>query len=210
MSKSITILSGILLGLTLTTTASASPFDAPMQLVLPSLDTRSATTQTETDTQLAPALYQPTSLTPTLLSTWTTSESDAYPVHLESGAPEGLAITVRLSNVVSVYVSADLDSQLSSRPDAIHGETYFSVGASFDVTHQLQLFVEDFQPASAIVGDELREPAPLFFWDGHQFTAGVRYAQDNWSLEAGTVVYALSTSNRDSGVGARVSLTIRF
>jgi hypothetical protein len=130
-------------------------------------------------------------------------------LRLPSPGPETMRLSLSLHAAWSVYVTADLDAALP-RLDAVDSETYFTVGTSVRVTERFSVFVEDFQPAGMVIGSGQEEPAPAFAWDGHQVTLGARLDADRVRLEAAAVIYALSTTNRRSGIGAVGSVTVRF
>ena len=123
---------------------------------------------------------------------------------------DGMCLSVTVERAWTFYVTADLDAELP-RIDAVDGETYFTVGASLQVTPALSVFVEDFQPASMVIGgaDE-EEPAPHFSWDGHQVSVGARLEVGRVRLQAAGVIYALSITDRQSGIGAIGSVTVAF
>lgn len=139
--------------------------------------------------------------------------SQAIELRMGELAPEELALSFDLHPATTVYVTADLDAELP-RLDALDGDTYFTVGVELHVTRALGLFVEDFQPASLVVGDseELqRHPPPLRSWDGHQVSVGLRWNPcSRGRIEAAAVLHVLSATQRTSSVGALVSLSVSF
>ncbi|RMG16955.1 MAG: hypothetical protein D6731_04990 [Planctomycetota bacterium] len=133
-------------------------------------------------------------------------------IHLRLGAlpPATLSLRVRLCAWAALTVSADLDSDLP-RLDALDGETYWCPGLELRPARGLSVFVEDFQPASAVTGGSEGEPAPQRSWDGHQIAVGLRLRPaSGLRIEGATVLYALSASGRAGGVGATLSLTLRY
>jgi hypothetical protein len=124
-----------------------------------------------------------------------------------------LAINIELSRYGVFYLAANLGDDLP-RLDAVDGDTYFATGLSLRVTKNLSVFAEDFQPASMIVevNDEQLafEPPPFFSWDGHQISAGLRWEDSTWQVEGAAVLYTVSRTERESGVGFRVALSYRF
>jgi hypothetical protein len=125
--------------------------------------------------------------------------------------PASLSISVQVSRAVRVYVAADLDQELP-RLDCLDGDTYWMPGVELALTKRLRVFVEDFQPASGIVGggDE-DEPIPARSWDGHQVGVGARYQlSERVQIEAQATTYVLSGTNRGEGLGGMASLTLRF
>jgi hypothetical protein len=126
--------------------------------------------------------------------------------------PEELRIEVPLLRVATAYVWADLGDDLP-RLDAVDGDTYFTPGLEVPLPAPgLRLFVEDFQPASGVVGGAERDaPAPRRSWDGHQVALGARWAVTaDVQVEAETIGYVLSATHREPGVGALVSVSIRY
>ena len=131
-------------------------------------------------------------------------------LRLPTPGPDGMQLAVTFERAWTFYVTADLSAELP-RLDAVDGETYFTVGASFQVTRALSVFVEDFQPASMVIGGaDPQEPAPRFSWDGHQVSVGGRLAVGRVAVSAAGVFYALSITDRRDGIGAIASVTIAY
>ena len=123
--------------------------------------------------------------------------------------PESLFLRVELNQRFSLYVTADLDGNLP-RLDALDGDTYFSTGAELALSDELLLYVEDFQPASMVLGEEIdpEEPTPLRSWDGHQVALGFRWSPHaRVRLDVACVLSVLSSSGRADSVGALAGLT---
>lgn len=137
----------------------------------------------------------------------------AIDLRMEEPGPESLAIRVRVLPYLTLYVSADMRAELP-RLDAVDGDTYFAPGVEFHLTPTLSLFVEDFQPASGVIGGGLEEEEPWIpprSWDGHQIGVGVRWQlHARVRFEGAAVIYALSPSHRASDVGASWSVAFAF
>lgn len=124
--------------------------------------------------------------------------------------PESLFLRLPLGEVGNLYVTADLGAD-QPRLDAVDGDTYFSTGAELALVGGLRLFLEDFQPASGVVGGGVVDVLPAMLWDGHQIQVGLRLdLAPGVCLEGGPVLYALSASGRPDGVGARAAICGRF
>ena len=125
--------------------------------------------------------------------------------------PETLQIEVQVSSWLTAYVLADLDAEVP-RLDAVDGDTYFAVGLEVSLTAGISLYVEDFQAASGVLGDELWvETAPERSWDGHQIAIGARWQPtDRVKVEGAAVIYALSRTRRSRGLGGQASVTVAF
>src|SRR5690606_10458204 len=94
----------------------------------------------------------------------------AIDLRMEEPGPESLSIRVRVLPYLTLYVSADMSAELP-RLDAVDGDTYFAPGAELHLTPTVSLFLEDFQPASGVVGggpEEQEAWIPRRSWDGHQ------------------------------------------
>lgn len=129
---------------------------------------------------------------------------------LPAPSPDGLRIDVTVGRVTA-YVWADMTSELP-RLDAVDEETYFTPGLEVTVTPGLRLFVEDFQPASGVIGgaDE-EEPAPARSWDGHQAAGGLRWDPlPGMTIEVAALGHVLSATRRAATPGGMASLTLRF
>lgn len=129
-------------------------------------------------------------------------------------APTSLALRIDFAGAGAFYVSADLSGGLP-RLDAVDGETYFAPGIEVALVGGLNLFAEDFQPASGVVGggaDADEDPwVPERSWDGHQITVGLRWRPaDGVTVEAGVVAYALSVSGRRDASGATGQISVSF
>lgn len=139
--------------------------------------------------------------------------SQAIELRMVPLGPDTLDVRVELHPTTVVYLSADLLAELP-RLDALDGDTYFIVGFEFRLTRAVEVFVEDFQPASLVVGDPkelLLEPPPLRSWDGHQISLGARWRPSaGVSLEAAAVFHVLSATRRSPSVGAMVSWKLEF
>ena len=134
----------------------------------------------------------------------------ACDLRLREQPPESLVLRIPVSNVFTVYLSADLEAELP-RLDCVDGETYFSTGVEARITRSLTAFVEDFQPASMVLGADPEEPAVARSWDGHQIAFGLRWVvSERVTAEAACVVYALSVSRRDEALGATAAITWSF
>lgn len=126
--------------------------------------------------------------------------------------PESLSLRLPLGQVAVAYVWADLSDGLP-RLDAVDGDTYFTPGVEVPLgTLGLRAFVEDFQPASGVVGvEDPDEPPPVRSWDGHQVALGLRWEPvDGVTVEAATVAYVLSATYREPGLGGYLSISIRY
>jgi hypothetical protein len=137
---------------------------------------------------------------------------EALRLGLPSQPPGEFVLRIRLHAAFSFYVTADLDSELP-RLDAVDGETYFSTGAELRLTPLLGLFVEDFQPASGVIGDEELEenPSPERSWDGHQVSIGLRVSpREDLEVRGEAIAYVLSVTDRSSGVGGMLTVSYRF
>jgi hypothetical protein len=126
--------------------------------------------------------------------------------------PECLDLTVRFYRL-ELSVSADLgasDHPFTPRVDGNANDTYWWMRASFDVTDELTVFLESFQGANSIVSSS-KYPPPKTAWDGFQFEIGLRgHLGEQWTFEAGPVIYAMSASRRPDELGCRLSLTCQF
>lgn len=134
--------------------------------------------------------------------------------------PESLRLQVPVGRFAVAYVWADLSDGLP-RLDAVDADTYFTPGLEvplgflrgvpFGVDH-LRVFVEDFQPASGVIGGtDPDEPPPARSWDGHQVAVGLRWEPlEGVVVEGATVAYVLSATRRDPGVGGYLSVAIRY
>jgi len=134
---------------------------------------------------------------------------DVDPWRLPAAGPESLVLSLELHPALAVYVAADLGAELP-RLDAVDGDTYYTTGVELRVLPGLAAFVEDFQPASAILGADEEEAVPERSWDGHQVGVGLRLRGGRWSLEGAAVFAVLSASGRRPGAGGYVTLSARF
>ena len=124
--------------------------------------------------------------------------------------PETLEIEIHLTSWLTLFILADLDAELP-RLDSMDGDTYFAPGVQFHLTDTFTVYVEDFQAASGILGDESEEIVPDRSWDGHQLSVGGRWqVSERLQIEGAAVIYLLSKSHRPNALGARVSLTLEF
>jgi len=135
------------------------------------------------------------------------------PWRLEELAPESLELRLPLHRALCFAVSADLSGGLP-RLDAIDGDTYFCAGFELSLDPDWVLFVEDFQPASGVVGGgpfREGETAPSYSWDGHQFAIGTRWrVSERLELRAEARLYALSLTRRQEAVGFALGLSFRL
>lgn len=133
-----------------------------------------------------------------------------FAFRLPALAPEGLRLDVTLGRVTA-YVGADLASELP-RLDCVDGETYFAPGLEVAVARRLRAFVEDFQPASGIIGGaDPDEPAPARSWDGHQVAVGLRWEPvPGVTIEVAAVGHVLSATRRPASPGAMASIAFRL
>jgi hypothetical protein len=127
--------------------------------------------------------------------------------------PDGLVLDVPVHEVLTLFLSADLDAVLP-RIDSVDGETYFSVGAQGHLSSWLSVFVEDFMAAAAVIGsDEDREVEPIAArsWDGHQIAAGLLFTpHEQLTVRAEARGYLLSESKRTDGLGGLISVGVTF
>jgi hypothetical protein len=129
-----------------------------------------------------------------------------------SAAPtSGMRLELPVLSFGLVYVSADLSGELP-RPSAIDGETYFTPGLQVHLPAGLAAFVEDFQPASGVIGGrDARLRVARHMWDGHQVAFGLRWSPSATVLvEAAGVAHVLSDSGRDPHLGALASVRLTY
>lgn len=135
------------------------------------------------------------------------------PWRLAELAPESLELRIPLHRALCFAVSADLSGGLP-RLDAIDGDTYFCAGFELSLNSEWVLFVEDFQPASGVVGGgpfREGETAPAYSWDGHQFALGARWRlSERLELRAEARLYALSLTQRREAAGFALGLSFRL
>lgn len=126
--------------------------------------------------------------------------------------PESLSLQLPVGRYAVAYVWADLTDGVP-RLDAVDGDTYFTPGVEVPLgATRFRAFVEDFQPASGVIGGtDPDEPPPARSWDGHQVAFGLRWEPVPGVLvEGATVTYVLSATHRDPGVGGYLSVGIRY
>lgn len=135
------------------------------------------------------------------------------PWRMDELAPESLELRLPLHRALCFAVSADLSGGLP-RLDAIDGDTYFCAGLELSLNSDWVLFLEDFQPASGVVGGgpfREGETAPAYSWDGHQFAIGTRWrASERLELRAEARLYALSLTRRPEALGFALGLSFRL
>lgn len=197
--------------LLLTTTAWAGPIDTPSRDLATSEQTREQFQNPASDWVDAPIRLDLAAITQLVDTDDAVEESiELQMPHLP---PESLMLRFKVHNMVTVYVTADLTSELA-RLDAMDGETYWAPGIEFHVTRTLSLFAEDFQSASSITGggaDPDEEPAASRTWDGHQVSFGLQYRPNDQLLIRGeAIAYVLSLTDRGDAVGGMVSLVWVF
>lgn len=126
--------------------------------------------------------------------------------------PESLRLQLPVGRYAVAYVWADLSDDVP-RLDAVDGDTYFTPGVEVPLASTgLRAFVEDFQPASGIIGGtDPDEPPPARSWDGHQVAVGLRWEPvEGVVVEGASVAYVMSATRREPGVGGYVSIAIRY
>jgi hypothetical protein len=211
MNKPTTVFPALLL-LLLTTPVLASPFDTPAA----TQEERSAVTleQPVELTWSRPAfdLAQDVPAVGRAPSPWVSATRLSH--RLPAQAPQGLQLRFEASPVVGFYVTADLDDEALPRLDAVDGDTYFTVGLDLRLTRWLTVFLEDFQPASGVIGsgvDPEEEPVHDYSWDGHQVAVGARWQINaRVALKAELRALVMSQSDKQSGVGGAGFLTVSF
>lgn len=139
---------------------------------------------------------------------------EARPLELRmpEPGPDSFFLRFWLAEGMNVYVTSDLGAGLK-RLEALDFETYFSTGAELQLTPTLRLFVEDFQPAGMVLGDDPEdgERVPSRYWDGHQLSVGLRERlAESLDLELAPVFYLLSATRRSENVGVAGSIVWRI
>lgn len=126
--------------------------------------------------------------------------------------PESLRLQLPIGRYAVAYVWADLSDGLP-RLDAVDADTYFTPGVEVPLgATPFRAFVEDFQPASGIIGGtDPDEPPPARSWDGHQVALGLRWEPvEGVVVEGASVAYVMSATRREPGVGGYLSVAIRY